>query len=81
MFEADEDRYQNQIEIYEGQLEILQEKLEEMEGIDTPEINQHREELANTMHDIQLSIENTQQQYEQLKEQEENQQDLGYMHD
>lgn len=81
MLGFDEDRFQNQLDIYQAQLDGQQEKLEEIEGVKTPECAAMREEIAQNIYDIQVNIERTNEQCEQEKEQEENQRDIGFFHD
>jgi len=81
MLGFEEDRYQNQIDIFQAQLDEQQEKYEELDGVDTPESDLLREQIAQAICDIQVNIERTQGQYEQEQEQEENQKEQGLFHD
>lgn len=54
-----DDRLENQVEIYENQIDTTAEKLEKLDGVDNPEAAQQREALTRELEEINLKLEQT----------------------
>ena len=68
---GEDDHHEKQLEIMQHQLDEHKEKLDRLDGIDTPEANKEREDVASVIHQLQVSIEKTREAQEVKADQEE----------